>query len=86
MYWADARMDRIARSCGEYTTQIGHRPAPSGAASRQDGVMALFDAPQPKQVVVGARLLACLNPGFSTASCFRTGSRVPMLLGWWTPR
>ncbi len=39
---ADARMHRIAEKLrAEYTTQIGHRPAPSEVASWQNSLMAL---------------------------------------------
>src|SRR5688500_4221072 len=39
---ADARMHRIAeKRRAEYTTQIGHRPAPSEVASWQNSLMAL---------------------------------------------
>ena len=39
---ADARMHRIAAKLrAEYTTQIGHRPAPSEVASWQNSLMAL---------------------------------------------
>jgi uncharacterized protein len=38
---ADARMHRIAEKLHEYTTQIGHRPAPSEVASWQNSLMAL---------------------------------------------
>ena len=39
---ADARMHRIAKKLlAEYTTQIGHRPAPSEVASWQNSLMAL---------------------------------------------
>ena len=41
-FWADARMHRIAeRLRAEYTTQIGHRPAPSEVANWQNSLMAL---------------------------------------------
>ena len=39
---ADARMHRMAEKLrAEYTTQVGHRPAPSKVASRQNSLMAL---------------------------------------------
>ncbi|HEX2765649.1 MAG TPA: hypothetical protein VHR55_03300 [Candidatus Limnocylindria bacterium] len=39
---ADARMHRIAEKLrAKYTTQIGHRPAPSEVASWQNSLMAL---------------------------------------------
>jgi hypothetical protein len=39
---ADSRMHRIAEKLrAEYTTQIGHRPAPSEVASWQNRLMAL---------------------------------------------
>ena len=39
---ADPRMHRIAEKLrAEYTTQIGHRPAPSEVASWQNNLMAL---------------------------------------------
>jgi hypothetical protein len=39
---ADARMHRIAEKLGaEYTTQTGHRPAPSEVASWQHSLVAL---------------------------------------------
>ncbi len=39
---ADARMHRIAEKLrAEYTTQVGHRPAPSEVASWQNSLMAL---------------------------------------------
>ena len=38
----DARMRRIAEQArAEYTTQIGHRPAPSDVASWENGFMAV---------------------------------------------
>jgi hypothetical protein len=41
-FQADAQMHRIAEKLrAEYTTQIGHRPAPSEIASWQNSLMAL---------------------------------------------
>ena len=37
---ADARMHRVAEKLrAEYTTQVGHRPAPSGVASWQNSLL-----------------------------------------------
>jgi hypothetical protein len=54
---ADARMHRIAEKLrAEYTTQIGHRPAPSEVASWQNSLMALSPSALPVGEQMNPRL------------------------------
>ena len=74
---ADVRILRIAEKLrAEYTTQIGHRPAPSEVASWQHSLMALSMLVDQAELTVHGVILEC-QLGNTTAGSTRCSPATP---------